>query len=176
MDLPEYEEQLEQLGLSLETVYVLSAEQKVEGSVQIHERLARSFDEQSSSSSTSTNNSMMCLSVKYSFDGWATSQSLGLTKAGENKGASENESENNPRRRLSFSLDTSRMELGDDLEMVVVCDLIKDNCERGRIEDDNMGMKYRFICKNKTKFRPGKSLWWKMENYFVKLKKRKNEP
>lgn len=55
-----------------------------------------------------------------------------------------------------FALDVSRMETGDDLEISVVAKTAEVNVA---LEDDNLGSKYRFIRKNKPKFRPGKSLW-----------------
>ena len=58
--------------------------------------------------------------------------------------------------KWSFELDVSRMETGDDLEI----SLVARTAEAGvTLEDDNLGSKYRFIRKNKPKFRPGKSLW-----------------
>ena len=55
-----------------------------------------------------------------------------------------------------FEIEAGGMEVGDDVEMVAVC-----VTEDGGIErvDDNRGLRYRFICKNRPKFQPGKSLW-----------------
>ena len=59
-----------------------------------------------------------------------------------------------------FEIEAGGMEVGDDVEMVAVC--VMDTDGGGDIDervDDNRGLRYRFICKNRPKFQPGKSLW-----------------
>ena len=77
--------------------------------------------------------------VRYSFDGWKTLFEVATTsfKTGETYG---------------FLVDAGRMEIGDDMEIVVVGPGLESL-------DDNSGLKYRFICKSRDKFQPGKSLW-----------------
>ena len=56
-----------------------------------------------------------------------------------------------------FEIEAGGMEVGDDVEMVAVC-VMEDGGGTERV-DDNRGLRYRFICKNRPKFQPGKSLW-----------------
>ena len=56
-----------------------------------------------------------------------------------------------------FEIEAGGMEVGDDVEMVAVC-VMEDDGDTERV-DDNRGLRYRFICKNRPKFQPGKSLW-----------------
>lgn len=56
-----------------------------------------------------------------------------------------------------FEIEAGGMEVGDDVEMVAVC-VMEDGNMTERV-DDNRGLRYRFICKNRPKFQPGKSLW-----------------
>ena len=57
-----------------------------------------------------------------------------------------------------FEIEAGGMEVGDDVEMVAVC-VMEDGSGGTERVDDNRGLRYRFICKNRPKFQPGKSLW-----------------
>ena len=57
-----------------------------------------------------------------------------------------------------FEIEAGGMEVGDDVEMVAVC-VMEDGGDTEERVDDNRGLRYRFICKNRPKFQPGKSLW-----------------
>lgn len=79
--------------------------------------------------------------VQFSFDNWRTVSTVSATTFVQGQ-------------RYGFVIDVSRMNVGDDLEITLNRES-KDN----KVVDDNNGLKYRFICKNEPKFKPGKSLW-----------------
>ena len=142
VDLPEYEEQLERLGLHLEQVTVVTDnhDMLVTGTVKIHDRLLEQFMGPQES---------MTVNVKYSTDGWSSCQCLtSLTWQEPGK--------------LGFELscNDSLVTAGDAIEFKICCELARDG-EKGVIEDNNHGLSYRIICKSKekSKFGPGKSLW-----------------
>lgn len=80
--------------------------------------------------------------ARFSLNSWASSEEVEtiLFKSGE---------------RYGFIIPTSDLQVGEDLELIIVA-----RTKSGSVLiDDNKGLKYRFICKPKSKFRPGKSLW-----------------
>ena len=79
--------------------------------------------------------------VKYSTDSWSTQQVCVAQRTGSD--------------RWGFALDASDLGLGDDLE----CAFVRDVGDGSLAVDDNSGANYRFICKNRPRFQPGKSLW-----------------
>ena len=120
VDLPSYSEKLQEHGVILETVSV-SEEGLIVGCIRLSEAAIEDDNE---------------VIVKYSTDGWKTSDSLRTRRT--------------PDSGFEFEIDASRLRAGDDLEIVAAS---------GDLVDDNRGLKYRFICKNRPKFQPGKSLW-----------------
>jgi hypothetical protein len=82
------------------------------------------------------------VTLRFSTDSWATSEVLATTAFGQG--------------RFGFVIDAKGMEVGDDIEIVVAAVFGE---EEEEAVDDNRGLKYRFICKKRPKFQPGKKLW-----------------
>ena len=87
--------------------------------------------------------------VRFSSDGWASEpREAPTTAVADSSGV-----------HYEFEIEAGGMEVGDDVEMVAVCVVDTDTGGTEERIDDNRGLRYRFICKNRPKFQPGKSLW-----------------
>ncbi len=140
-DLPDYQDILRERGICLESVAVVGggdagAQTLISGTLALHPSVL----------SSSASSSSPLVSVRYSTDGWATERRAAAAafRAGE---------------RYGFVLDASALTVGDDLELAAVCELNHGSGEKRVFEDGNGGANYRFICKNRPRFQPGKKLW-----------------
>lgn len=87
--------------------------------------------------------------VWFSADGWASEpREAPTTAVADSVGV-----------HYEFEIEAGGMEVGDDVQMVAVCVMQGDGNGGVKHVDDNRGLKYRFICKNRPKFQPGKLLW-----------------
>ena len=138
-DLPSFHDRLAESGVSLESVRVDRG--RITGTVALADAAipgkSREFPGKGSP--------VRRVCVRFSTDGWASEpQEAATTAVADSTGV-----------HYEFEIDAGGMEVGDDVEMVAVC-VRGDGLEH---VDDNRGLKYRFICKNRPKFQPGKSLW-----------------
>ncbi len=132
-DLPDFHQRLlTRGGLSLESAEVDSDRCLVSGMIVV-------------APSESHSNPSPPVKVRFSYDDWSSHDEVIATLVGEEK---------NGHMRFAFVLDTSRLCAGEALEMFVIV-----STPDQQMVDDNSGSRYRFICKNRPKFQPGKSLW-----------------
>ncbi len=136
-DLPDYHSRLTATGVLLESVSIIGSSSN--GSTLISGTVALALPSYSKSSSIP----LPSVSVRYSTDGWANSTCSTAAATAFVAGS-----------RYGFVVDASRLTVGDDLELAVDCEY-----NGQKWTDDNAGSNYRFICKNKPRFQPGKSLW-----------------
>ena len=134
VDLPSFPERLAERGVSLESVCVNDADGRITGTVALADDACAALGP------------IRRVCVRYSADGWASEPREAPTTAVADSGGVHYE----------FEIEAGGMEVGDDVEMVAVCVMQGDG---GEHVDDNRGLRYRFICKNRPKFQPGKSLW-----------------
>ena len=135
VDLPGYETNLAERIICIRDLNVLSGNQGIQ--------LTGSLNK----SSTAKDAEPVELNVRYSLDGWSTSQDLSTVSR---------ISDDQTHHTFEILNPSREMNVGDDLELYVIFNYKENDVA---IIDDNSGMKYRFICKNKSKFTPGKSLW-----------------
>ena len=133
-DFPDFDSALTARGVSLEAVEVIPDQRLISGTVLI----TSSADEGETS----------LVTVTYSFDNWRTTSNASSS-------ASASTSADPRFRRFDFAVPAAEMRVGDDLELVVN----KMSSSSPPVTDDNDGARYRFICKSKSKFSPGKKLW-----------------
>lgn len=131
-DLPEFKLNLKKWGVSLESVEV--QDKSITGSIRIDPTVVPSHECE--------------VSVQFSFNNWSKIQRIQATPSLDRQD------------RFHFEISTAQMECGDDLELIVMCDFQDtESAAMMSLKDDNLGLRYRLICKNTPKFAPGKSLW-----------------
>ena len=138
-DLPSFHERLAETGVSLEAVRVDRGQ--ITGTVALADSLIPGISRDFPGKDSTVHR--VC--VRFSADGWASEpREAATTAVADSTGV-----------HYEFEIEAGGMEVGDDVEMVAVC-VMDTDMER---VDDNRGLRYRFICKNRPKFQPGKSLW-----------------
>lgn len=151
VDLPEFEDNLRERLICIEDLRVSCSQGLLlSGSL----RVSPFFLEEDFITSS------IELNIRYSLDGWSTSNDLTTftrLPTSEEKSSVLNMDEqpvDGIQHRFEILEPNHDLRCGDDLELFVQF-RIGDNV----IVDNNSGLKYRFICKTKSKFQPGKSLW-----------------